>query len=117
MPTDETREIDVAPSSGFYAATVKIQISRKKLSFIGKDGGRIEFQKLACKEYGDRLDIFASGRRTTTTVRTCDLGHRHEERKEGDYQAVYAQIDYEMVEQLIEWLQLGSWTEVRKQPC
>lgn len=91
----------------------KVQVTPKTLKIITnyRDEG---FKFTKTNGWGDELSIHAEW--NEIKYQRCSLGHDHEiEKKERHWHTV--DLAWEHVEQLIEWLQLGSWTEVKgKEP-
>ena len=103
--------------SQFYGSSHKVKIGKKVLCFEGSEwyGRKLKFEKgVSHGQSGESLTITCEWEEKKT--QRCSMGHDHVvEKKERHWD--YADIQWEYVEQLIEWLQSGSWSQIqRKEP-
>lgn len=101
----------------FFGASHKVKIGKKVLSFESDNwyGVKVKFEKgVSHGPSAESLTITCEWEEKKTAK--CSLGHDHViEKKERQWK--YADIQWEYVEQLIEWLQSGSWSQIqRKEP-
>jgi hypothetical protein len=118
---EDVQEIDCGGEHHYQLG--KVRVSKKVLTMYlpeWKDGQyeRITFQKSDSKPFGTRLEITAAHHKMVSCgheVKKCDLGHEHniEVKKQFEYKHVMISMRWEDVERLIEWLQLGSWKDLR----
>lgn len=91
---------------GKQSLTFYQQLNGKHESYAGNDT-RITFKKRNFN--GTELEFHVEW--NEFQYERCSLGHLHQKSKiEREFKTFH--IAWEYVEQLIEWLQLGSWTEV-----
>lgn len=109
------QEIELEPHSQYFGAITKIKVGPKSLTIGSRfKDGQIKFQKRTGYD-GETLEICATYQDTVWEDEKCNLGETHRIKKSGEFHMVDITIPWEMVDQLIEWLQLGSWKQVRKQ--
>lgn len=109
------RELALKHGPSFMDCVI-VKIGKKSLQFlanerkihqdyVGRDE-RITFKK---RSQDSALNICVEWNEFTYT--TCNHGHTHQSSKmKREYKSF--DIDWEYMNQLIEWIQLGSWTEV-----
>ena len=93
--------------------STRAKVARKTLTFT-EGSNSITFSKKSSSYNGESLEI--ETRKEDIVYARCSLGHDHEQsKKERVYQ--WFRIDYDQVEAIVEWLQLGTWSAVSKKPC
>lgn len=119
-------EIIKIKSEGAYDLA-KIRVGRQALIFEngGWNGGqyeKIKFTKKTNKSWGTErvfLEVSATELKVIDNgmeTKTCDLGHEHQVKKESvrSFRMAEIHVPWEHVETFIEWLQTGSWKQIRE---
>lgn len=104
---EELQRIEKGP----YFAVTKVSAKQKIIAFETEDGERIVFERGVRQRGLDDLTI-KMVKLVRTTVK-CSLGHEH---YTGVIEHEYhrAHLEWSHVEALIEWVQSGSWSQVRE---
>lgn len=113
---EEMREMSLNHGPAYCDATLA-RVSKKTLVFmLDKDrmhedyrghDTKIQFQK--SNNNGESLEICVSWNEFKHAK--CDMGHTHQiDKKERQYKPFH--LDWSHIDQLIEWIQLGTWSEM-----
>lgn len=103
-----------------HQAVVKVKETKRSLIFFDDDlkkhpdyhstEHKLKFEKKCSAEQGDRLSIVCEF--YTFTYKKCELGHLHQDVK-SKWQYEAFSLQWEHVENLISWLEQGSWKKIR----
>jgi hypothetical protein len=108
------QEFDLVDTGACFSA-VKVKVGVKCLTFKTDSFEKtsIQFQKKLF-DGRDRLSLCVEHEESLETEETCNLGHVHTTSKKVPKKFAWISLDWEHVDQLIEWLQSGSWSENRR---
>jgi hypothetical protein len=121
--TLEEEELDrelVLKHGPSFKDVVKVKVGKKTLTFFANDGklhedyqGRNSRLTLTKRNFHGAPSIEFMVEWNEYEYKRCDQGHNHQSKKI-EKKFSWHDLEWEYVEQLIEWLQLGSWTEVNR---
>lgn len=94
-------EYDREVVSPYFGEVNKVRVGKKVVSFDSVLGDSIKFER--CKS---GLGITAM--KIVNEYKKCDLGHMHQVVK-CKQEHMFFQIDFEMLQVLIEWAEQGPW--------
>lgn len=93
--------IERVAKSPFFGEVIKIKVGKKVLTFESSFGDSISFDRRK-----DGLKI--TTKKIIKEGKTCSMGHWHETgQKINDYSFFF--IDFEMIDKLKDWAELGAW--------
>ncbi len=101
------------PATPFFGEVVKIRVGVKSLSLTTKKGNSFTFQKGAGSQ-NPRLSLRVEWPETKTE--RCSLGHDHVVKKEYKHYE-WGSLPWELVDQLISWLEQGEWKSTPRKPA